>query len=64
MAQDFSELVKDAIQACADSGVDLKATNARELFIEIEDPELAAQNLEELARTIRLHQSSVEAISV
>lgn len=48
------EQIDYAIEACADYGIQLQAKDAKELLMEIDDPEMAAQHLEELAKWLRL----------
>ncbi|WP_172125392.1 hypothetical protein [Devosia sp. 919] len=56
----LTEQIDFMLMACSDYGVALQVENASELLSEIEDLEVAAAQLEELARLIRLRANSAE----
>ncbi|GEM_PF-3098697 len=56
----LAEQIDYAIQGCADEGIGLTASGAAELLASIDDPEVAAQQVEELARLLRLSGAAAE----
>lgn len=59
-AMSLTEQIDFMLTACSDYGVAMVAENATELLSEVHDPDVAAQQLEELARLIRRNGEAAE----